>query len=399
MTKLQHQLTRSGQTHTEVRSQLEVDTDAEIENVKKKYEEALHKERDKYLHMKGENAIMRKNMNVLSKEIENRIAEVRELDSAKAALNQRIRDLHTQIGQFNQQLDERDVLIAEKEKKIYDLKKRNQELEKHKFVLDHRIRQLKSQIEPRQRDIAIEKEKIKAKDAELGQLHKNNLGLRENIDNLKGLIQKQQGDIRTQLNKLKDFETYKLRIKTDIGELAQKVQDPEELRLGVDKLFYDHVVARGGKRQPPLEQELREEFSSHTQFLTQTVESLKRKVTDDHETHKQEIADVMMENLNLIREIHELRKDIRVLRNSMQQGGGAEVTIVTLPQPAAGAAQPPQGADTNATAKAAATKEMDNNRVEMQRLRSKIEDLERTLHAKTASIRPASRDRMLPPIA
>ena len=53
---------------------------------------------------------------------------------------------------------ERDDTIQEKEKRIYDLKKKNQELEKFKFVLDYKIKELKKQIEPRERDIRNQQE-------------------------------------------------------------------------------------------------------------------------------------------------------------------------------------------------------------------------------------------------
>ena len=46
------------------------------------------------------------------------------------------------------------------EKRIYDLKKKNQELEKFKFVLDYKIKELKKQIEPRESDINNMKEQI-----------------------------------------------------------------------------------------------------------------------------------------------------------------------------------------------------------------------------------------------
>ena len=41
---------------------------------------------------------------------------------------------------------ERDETIQDKEKRIYDLKKKNQELEKFKFVLDYKIKELKKQV-------------------------------------------------------------------------------------------------------------------------------------------------------------------------------------------------------------------------------------------------------------
>lgn len=40
------------------------------------------------------------------------------------------------------------------------MKKKNQELEKFKFVLDYKIKELKKQIEPRENDIKAMKEQI-----------------------------------------------------------------------------------------------------------------------------------------------------------------------------------------------------------------------------------------------
>ena len=40
------------------------------------------------------------------------------------------------------------------------MKKKNQELEKFKFVLDYKIKELKKQIEPRENDIKEMKEQI-----------------------------------------------------------------------------------------------------------------------------------------------------------------------------------------------------------------------------------------------
>jgi len=48
---------------------------------------------------------------------------------------------------------ERDTMIGDKEKKIYSLKKKTQELEKFKFVLDYKIRELKRDIAPRGMEI------------------------------------------------------------------------------------------------------------------------------------------------------------------------------------------------------------------------------------------------------
>jgi len=44
-------------------------------------------------------------------------------------------------------MNNRDDTIREKEKRIYDLQKKNHELEKFKFVLEYKLTELKKQIE------------------------------------------------------------------------------------------------------------------------------------------------------------------------------------------------------------------------------------------------------------
>jgi len=60
------------------------------------------------------------------------------------------KDLEANIESQKAELSERDATIRDKEKRIYDLKRKTQELEKFKFVLDYKIKELKRDIGPRQ---------------------------------------------------------------------------------------------------------------------------------------------------------------------------------------------------------------------------------------------------------
>ena len=69
----------------------------------------------------------------------------------------------------------RDETIGGREREIYELKKKNQELEKFKFVLDFKIKELKRQIEPREQEIKAMKSQVTQMDSALSQgplLHK-----------------------------------------------------------------------------------------------------------------------------------------------------------------------------------------------------------------------------------
>merc|ERR1712054_316812 len=93
-----------------------------------------------------------------------------EADKKQAAIERLNRERDHNI----REIKERDKTIGDKEQKIYNLKKQNQELEKFKFVLDYKIKELKAQIDPKNDDIAEMKKQIKAMDFELEEYQRKN---------------------------------------------------------------------------------------------------------------------------------------------------------------------------------------------------------------------------------
>ena len=62
-------------------------------------------------------------------------------------------ELRMQIESSRKELQEREQTMKDKESRIYELKKKTQELEKFKFVLDYKIKELKRDIGPRELQI------------------------------------------------------------------------------------------------------------------------------------------------------------------------------------------------------------------------------------------------------
>ena len=74
-------------------------------------------------------------------------------DEEISTLDKLTRNLKQQIQSQIGELKERDTTIKDKDHRIVDLKKKTQELEKFKFVLDYKIKELKRDIGPRELDI------------------------------------------------------------------------------------------------------------------------------------------------------------------------------------------------------------------------------------------------------
>ncbi|CAG9576829.1 conserved hypothetical protein [Leishmania major strain Friedlin] len=312
--KLHRQLEHSYETNHAALHQLELDTDSESQSVFQKQQGTLQRARERFLHLKGEGAVMRKNAMRLEREIEVRTNELQLLDGAKAALQSQLTDLTQQVAQLHQDIDERDSVTEKKEKVIYSLKKRNQELEKHKYVLDHQIRELKGQIEPKQREIAELNQETKQQNANLEEQHTSNLTLRQNTEELKKDIAEQQRALQARLRELQGLETYRSRAERDIGELAHQLQDPASLAAAVVRLYEVHVAPRDVKQIAPADPNVKHELQSQLEYLSTSVDALRRKLKSDEQRHKKEVSAMMTENLSLIREIHSLRGEMDHLR-------------------------------------------------------------------------------------
>ncbi|KAI8611737.1 WD40-repeat-containing domain protein [Chytriomyces sp. MP71] len=145
---------------TEIAAQNAQDIDHEITLLHGRYERRLRAERDEGARLKGENGIMRKKFNTLNKDIEDNRTEAVRMREDEKKLRAVITMLEKEIAGFKKEMGERDELIQDKERRVYELKKKNQELEKYKFVMDYQIKELKEQVEPRENEITVMTEQI-----------------------------------------------------------------------------------------------------------------------------------------------------------------------------------------------------------------------------------------------
>ena len=330
--KIQEEQMNSQQVHQEkeenlrefeeTKRQLEEDTDREIEELKERYEVKLAAEREIGLRLKGENGIMKKKFHALQKDIDDQKEEIKQLFEQKKELYQTISSLEKDINSLKKEIKERDETIGDKEKRIYDLKKKNQELEKFKFVLDYKIKELKKQIEPRELEISDMKEQIKEMDHELERYHKNNANLDLNISDLKLKLEGLQQEVLIQRKRSADANAIIRCFNHDLYETGQHIQDPKALKESVKHLYQKHLTEN--VRPFEMEEDIQKEYNRQREYLEKSVESLKRKLQKDMELHRSDNMRIMQENVSLIKEINELRREVKVLRSSNVKRGNED---------------------------------------------------------------------------
>eukprot|EP00929_Paragymnodinium_shiwhaense_P023266 TRINITY_DN1460_c0_g2_i1.p1 TRINITY_DN1460_c0_g2~~TRINITY_DN1460_c0_g2_i1.p1 ORF type:complete len:1226 (+),score=432.73 TRINITY_DN1460_c0_g2_i1:97-3774(+) len=303
--------------HQETMRQLEQDTDREIEELKEEKEARLRQEKDDKVWLRGQSGIHKRKHEDLKRQMQKKEEELRLHEEQAAKKQERIDLLHKERDHNMNEIRERDKTIGDKEQKIYELKKQNQELEKFKFVLDYKIKELKAQIDPKNDSIAEMKKQIQAMDADLEDYHRKNKQLRVNIEQLQSRQRNLQEEIVSQRKRMTDSQTIIKRFKNDLHESVQFIQDPKLLKESITSL-YKKYVPNGIKKQE-LDSDIQREYNRQRDYLEKSVESLKRKLLKDSDVHRQDNMRILQENVALIREINDLRREIDYLKKERQQ--------------------------------------------------------------------------------
>jgi len=141
------------------------------------------------------------------------------------------------------------------------LKKKTQDLEKFKFVLDFKIKQLKEEITPMQNEILSLKEKTKDMDNELKRFNKTNANLGYIVDELRtkqNEIQQLISKYKTKIRKNKFLQNSQM---VDVYEVLQHQMDPEMLRRSVNANLFKYIE-NNEQKDVEIDGEIKKEFES-----------------------------------------------------------------------------------------------------------------------------------------
>ncbi|XP_018608707.1 cilia- and flagella-associated protein 57 [Scleropages formosus] len=328
-TKLQEKVFTLGQCQEESRQQvrefeeckkqMEEDGEREIQDIRIKYERKLREEKEANLRLKGETGVMRKKFSSLQKEIDEKNMEIETMKAEQQKLQRVIKSLEKDIQGLKKEIQERDETIQDKEKRIYDLKKKNQELEKFKFVLDYKIKELRKQIEPRENDIRELKEQTQEMEGELEQFQKRNTQLELNITDLKLRLKAVEKEKHREMQRVRDIEAVVRKFKTDLHNCVGFIQEPKKLKDSICELYSRYIQQSDVVDIAGVEVEIQSEYNRQRDQLERNLASLKKKLAKDSEVYRANNIRIMKENVSLIKEINDLRQELRLVRSQVQE--------------------------------------------------------------------------------
>eukprot|EP00771_Trimastix_marina_P000439 gnl/Trimastix_PCT/1458.p1 GENE.gnl/Trimastix_PCT/1458~~gnl/Trimastix_PCT/1458.p1 ORF type:complete len:1226 (+),score=374.41 gnl/Trimastix_PCT/1458:396-3680(+) len=312
----QHRLEEENEDFDEMRRQILEDTETELRGLREikereldlKHQESLSK-RDEITENKNKYAQMEKQLEDLQHEFKRKEEEI-------ARQIQFRMQLEREIKQRQDELRRKDQDIKFKETLGYELKKKNQDLEKHKFVKDFEIKELKHLIGPREHMIKENKSKIAQLSQDLEQANKRNQQLRSTKRELSGLIEQMKQRIRDQTTSAIQMEARSQNLEVGLSNALPHVQDPVNLHHAMAVLYQNFI--QSSTHTPAIEVDVAQEYDRQHQFLEDTRDALRTQLLAETKQHKADKMRIMLENMKLIREINDLHHEIKCMKHAQK---------------------------------------------------------------------------------
>jgi hypothetical protein len=304
--KLQDEIKLMREKHEEILNQIRQDAEAEKEQIQVKNSADIQQIQD-YCRKSKADLQLNKNKNKdLGNEIEQLKRDIQDKETLLVSHKNTNKELLDEKSKKEKEISEKDNIIGDKEKQIYQYKKKTQELEKFKFVLDYKIKELKADIAPRDAETARLKQLTNEMDINLKHFNKVNANLGIIVDDLRDKQEKMQKQIKDNRTKIRKNDILIKSFKDDVYEAVQNIDYFLELQKHTNKMFEEYVNDKKLK-QVDINPEIQKEYENQRKYLENSKHSLEQKFKKDMDIHKKDSQKHMDENYNLIRQINELR--------------------------------------------------------------------------------------------
>jgi hypothetical protein len=321
----------------ETKQLMEADADEEIEELKGNYDKKLSAERIVTLRLKDQNAILKRKFTSLREDIAENLDELAAQREHQSQLYELIDQYEKDIRTHIKEIKERESTIGDKLHRIFELRKKNQELEKFRFVLDYKIAELKRQIQPRKLEMKSLQLQLQQMDNELRQYKSENNNLilqyKEYQDKFNAMEKEEKSLLGSKDQLLTQFKLFK----TELHTIFLNIEEPAQLKEGLKNMFEKYSAVNletikqlhrpggaaesSGEEALGLQSDIDRDYNRQRNYLEKNVDSLNAKLTKDLTVHKKDNLRIMSENIQLTKEINELRREIHNLKLQQKHKG------------------------------------------------------------------------------
>ncbi|XP_050817064.1 cilia- and flagella-associated protein 57 isoform X2 [Gopherus flavomarginatus] len=187
----------------------------------------------------------------------------------------------------------------------------DREIQEIKIKYERRLREERESNLRLKGETGIMRKKM---EGELERFHKQNMQLELNITELRQKLKATDHEMHKEQQKERDMEALVRRFKTDLHNCVGFIQEPKKLKEGIRELYDKYVQQADMVEIVGVDTDLQQEYTRQREHLERNLATLKKKVVKESEIHRADNVRIMQENVSLIKEINELRRELKVTR-------------------------------------------------------------------------------------
>lgn len=150
------------------------------------------------------------------------------------------------------------------------------------------------------------------------------------VDDLRMRQEGLTNEVKNLRIKLDEQQSFKKKFKDDVFDCLHHITDFKKLKAGVIRLHKKYVKEE--VKNEAGDTDLHREYASRRRYLENNVNYLRQMLQKDQEVHKKDHNKIMSENVILLQEINDQRKEVKALQikirqnekriEDLQKGGG-----------------------------------------------------------------------------
>jgi chromosome segregation ATPase len=316
--ELERQKAKITEEFEQTKKLMEEEADREIDELKQSYDKKLTEERTCTAVLQSQNQVLRNEFKALKGDIHKNLIKLKDQSDKQKELLTKIQTLESDIKSHVKEIKERESTIADKVNRIFELRKKNQELEKFKFVLDYKIKELQRQIDPRMKELTKKGQQISQMQTEVRTYRKDSehlcLDVKELNLKLAGMEQ-EASDVDAEREQIVSALR---RFKQELHEVYLNIENSKLLKDGIKNLYQRHVTSELKNLIKGSAEDVHKDYQRQRKYLERSIEGLMTKSKREATSSKADAQRIMQENIVLTKEINQLRREIHVLRNSQR---------------------------------------------------------------------------------
>jgi chromosome segregation ATPase len=254
------------------------------------------------------------------------LAAIEMIQQERQVLSRKQRINSDQLSDLKNELIARSDRVATQTAELLELKTRNDELQKWRNVMDHRLTEIKTQMEPKQKQIKDLKRQISGNETQLRVLKQSRKEdddtqetMEQEIDELYDLIQKTENSTSKHSALIKQFKN---RV-----HAAYTEADPALWPLEIEKIYREFVRQDRRSKEDPSYIGTLDEFERQNSALSGRASELRLKVELDMEASGPSRLQQIRKNQELIDSFEVLREENRKLKADLN---AVQTTINSL---------------------------------------------------------------------